>query len=303
MKRKTRRSTGYHMIFSFDVIYFTPMKIWLQKLVPQHLLSRFMGRLGNCQNRMFKNWMITKFIHTYGVNMREALIENTDDYTCFNSFFTRHLKPGVRNFNKPSNSIISPADGVISEFGSMDGDHLLQAKGSTYSLQALLASRPVADLFSDGHFMTIYLAPKDYHRVHMPLSGKLIKMTYVPGSLFSVNDAAVVGIPGLFAKNERVICLFETEVGLMAVILVGAMIVGSIHTTWHGCVTPSRAYHLTEWDYEPQQLRYNRGDEIGFFQMGSTAIVLFQKDIIGFEQSMKVGSDIRLGDAIATLSY
>lgn len=280
------------------------MKVWLQKLMPQHLLSRGMGWLGNWQHRAFKNWMINTFVRAYGVNMNEALVENTRDYACFNDFFTRHLKPDARDMNKPDHHIISPADGVISEFGLIHDGSLLQAKGSTYSLEALLASQSAADLFADGAFMTVYLSPKDYHRVHMPFSGALLKMTYVPGSLFSVNETAVAGIPGLFAKNERAICLFETEIGLMAVILVGAMIVGSIHTAWHGCVTPSPSYHLTDWDYEAQQLQhYHRGDEMGHFQMGSTAIVLFQKDAINFDETITVGQGLRLGDTIAQVLH
>lgn len=277
------------------------MQVWLQKLMPQHLLSRGMGCLGNWQNPIFKNRMINTFIRTYGVNMSEALVENPRDYTCFNDFFTRHLKPEARDVNKPNHHIISPADGIMSQFGAIQGDRLLQAKGSTYSLEALLASQSTADMFADGAFMTVYLSPKDYHRVHMPFSGTLLKMTYVPGSLFSVNEAAVAGIPGLFAKNERAICLFETEIGLMAVILIGAMIVGSIHTAWHGCVTPSPSYHLTDWNYEAQQLYYNRGDEMGHFQMGSTAIVLFQKDAVEFNEAMTLGQGLRLGDTVAHL--
>ena len=233
--------------------------------------------------------------------MSEALAETSNDYLCFNHFFTRYLKRGMRDFNKPEHHVISPADGVISEFGAIAGDRLLQAKGISYSLEALLASKSMAEIFADGSFMTVYLAPKDYHRVHMPFAGTLIKMVYVPGALFSVNEAAAEGIPGLFAKNERVICLFDTEAGPMAVILVGAMIVGSIYTAWHGCVTPSRAHHLTEWDYEEQELSYQRGDEMGYFQMGSTAIVLFPKDILEFIPSLTVNASIRLGDSIAEL--
>ena len=291
------------MVRTVNSVYDTlpSMKIQLQKLMPQHLLSRFMGVLGNCRNRTFKNWMINTFIRHYGVDMSQALADTSDDYFCFNHFFTRHLKPGLRDIKKPEHHVISPADGVISEFGAIANDRLLQAKGVTYSLEALLASKSMAQLFADGSFLTVYLAPKDYHRVHMPFAGTLIKMVYVPGALFSVNEAAAAGIPGLFAKNERVICLFDTEVGPMAVILVGAMIVGSIYTAWHGCVTPSRAHHLTEWDYEEQELSYQRGEEMGYFQMGSTAIVLFEKDIIEFMPSLMVGKGIRLGDSIATL--
>ena len=278
------------------------MKIWLQKLTPQHTLSRIMGWFGNCRCRHYKNWMINKFIRAFGVDMSEALEEDPTNYPHFNAFFTRQLKPTARDLNKPENCVISPADGAISEFGAIKQGQLLQAKGVSYSLETLVADKQCAEQFQDGSFMTIYLSPKDYHRVHMPLSGTLTAMRYVPGKLFSVNQEAVAGIPGLFARNERAVCLFDTEHGPMAVILVGAMIVASIHTVWAGQVAPCRQRTVQHWDYSKQPLHLARGAEMGHFQMGSTAIVLFAKDAVQFAAGIQVDDSIYLGDEIGLLS-
>ncbi len=275
------------------------MNILMQKLIPQHGLSRLMGFFGNCQCKHYKNWMIKKFIRAYGVDMCEAIQEDPTTYKSFNDFFTRQLKSDVRDLAKPESAIISPADGAISEFGRIDQDRLLQAKSSYYSLEKLCADKKAASDFADGAFMTIYLSPKDYHRVHMPIGGKLIKMIYVPGSLFSVNEAAVAGVPDLFARNERAVCLFETDIGPVAMIMVGAMIVASIHTAWHGQVAPQRSRHLTEWHYQDKNIVLKRGDEMGFFQMGSTVIMLYPKDTIHFNQTLAPDQTIRLGDVLA----
>lgn len=275
-----------------------PMNIFLQKLIPQHLLSRFMGKLGNCTNPIYKNWMIKKFIKAYGVDMSQALNEDPTSYANFNDFFTRELKPDARDFNKPSPAYLSPADGAISEFGAIKDGQLLQAKGQHYSLQQLVADEQLAEPFINGSFMTIYLSPKDYHRVHMPYAGTLRSMIYVPGSLFSVNEAAVAGVPSLFAKNERAVCYFDTDNGPMVVILVGAMIVASIHTVWAGQVAPSSARSITQFDYSDHDITLARGAEMGLFQMGSTAIVLFAKDAMQFDDALSVGQSIRLGDLI-----
>lgn len=277
------------------------MNILMQKIVPQHGLSRLMGFFGNCQCKHYKNWMIKKFIRAYGVNMKEAIQQDPTTYKSFNDFFTRELKPGVRDLAKPASAIISPADGAISEFGRIDQGRLLQAKGSYYALDTLVADKSAADDFVDGTFMTIYLSPKDYHRVHMPIGGQLKKMIYVPGSLFSVNEAAVAGVPGLFARNERAVCLFETDIGPVAMIMVGAMIVASIHTTWHGQIAPQRSRHLTEWNYQDQNIVLKRGDEMGFFQMGSTVIMLYPKDKIHLNEKLAAEQTVRLGDMLAEI--
>jgi phosphatidylserine decarboxylase len=274
------------------------MNILLQKLIPQHALSRFMGKLGNCTNPLYKNWMINKFIRAYDVDMSEALNEDPTSYENFNAFFTRELKPGARDFSKPANAYLSPADGAISEFGPIENGQLLQAKGDYYSLESLVADAQLAKSFEDGSFMTIYLSPKDYHRVHMPFGARLQSMSYVPGSLFSVNNEAVAGVRGLFARNERAVCYFHTDNGPMAVILVGAMIVASIHTVWAGQVAPCKTRKLAHFDYAKDNISLDRGAEMGHFQMGSTAIVLFAKDAMKFSNSLKVGGSIRLGDLI-----
>lgn len=265
--------------------------------MPQHLLSRLMGLFGNATCTSYKNWMIRTFIRHYGVDMSEAAQPDYTQYKSFNSFFTRQLKPGARQLDHPEGVIISPADGAISELGHIADDQMLQAKGHTYSVDALVADERVGNLFRDGSFITVYLSPKDYHRVHMPFGGRLMEMTYVPGKLFSVNEATAQGLPGLFAMNERVVCLFETSMGPMAVILVGAMIVASIHTAWHGVVAPQRCRQVTTWKYDNQEIILQRGDEMGFFQMGSTAIVLFPKNAMRFREELAAGG-IRLGDAL-----
>ncbi len=275
------------------------MHAFLQKLIPQHVLSRFMGKLGNCENTAYKNWMIQKFIRAYDVNMSEALQSDPSSYKSFNDFFTRHLKPGARDFNKPANALLSPADGSISEYGAIENGRLLQAKGHYYSVDELLGMSNLSSAFEQGSFMTIYLSPKDYHRVHMPYAGVLREMIYVPGKLFSVNESSVKGVPNVFARNERVICLFDTTFGPMAVVMVGAMIVASIHTAWHGQVTPQSCRQLTAWVYRDYPVELDRGEEMGFFQMGSTAIVLFPQNILHFSEQLKVGGSIFLGDEIA----
>ena len=243
--------------------------------------------------------MIHKFIKAYGVDMSEAANTDPTSYANFNAFFTRQLGLGVRHLDKPIGTYISPADGVISEFGNIQNGQLLQAKGDYYSLDALLADTQLAKQFAGGSFMTIYLSPKDYHRVHMPTTGTLKSMYYVPGKLFSVNADAVAGVPGLFARNERAVCLFETERGPMAIILVGAMIVASIHTVWAGQVAPTRqSRKVQRLEYTDQQITLKRGAEMGHFQMGSTAIVVFAEDAINFSNTLKVGAEIHLGDEL-----
>ncbi len=274
------------------------MKLYLQKLIPQHALSRFMGVLGNCTYKHYKNWMIKTFIKSYDVDMSQALEEDPTQYANFNAFFTRQLKPSARDFAKPAGSFLSPADGFISEFGVIQNGQLLQAKRDFYSLERLVADQTMAADFQDGSFLTVYLSPKDYHRVHMPVSGELKSMTYIPGSLFSVNDEAVAGISGLFARNERVVCYFKTAYGPMAVILVGAMIVAGIHTVWAGRVAPAKQRRISSQQYADRAMVLERGDEMGFFEMGSTAIVLFAKGAMQFAETLQVGNAIRVGDLI-----
>ena len=252
------------------------MLVYLQKILPLHAISRLTGHLCQWKAGFLKNLFILYFIHHYGVNIDEIKAFDPKHYANFNEFFTRELKPGVRPIAENLQAVVSPCDGVISELGEIKDLQLLQAKGHYYQLQDLLGGETeLAERFKQGYFMTIYLAPKDYHRVHMPLSGKLEQMIHVPGKLYSVNPATVAAIPNLFAMNERVINIFDTSVGSMAVILVGATNVGSIETVWHGVVTPPARKTIQQWDYETQAIELKKGDEMGRFNMGSTVIILF----------------------------
>ncbi len=284
------------------------MQIWLQKLLPQHALSKFVGYLANLTCVRFKNWAIACFIKYYNVDMTEAAQPDYKQYASFNDFFTRALKPGVRPIAEDPNAIVSvspivsPVDGVISELGDIRETQLLQAKGVDYELSDLIGgNRSYEHAFNSGHFFTAYLAPKDYHRVHMPISGHLLEMTYVPGSLFSVNPVSVRGVPGLFARNERIICLFGTHLGLMAMVLVGAMIVGSIQTVWHGVVTSSRNKKLQRWDYRDQKIVLERGQEMGRFLIGSTVILLFTLNEMQWLENLKADMEIKMGRAIGNI--
>lgn len=234
--------------------------------------------------------------------MSEALEEDYHSYEHFNAFFTRVLKPEVRSMPYDLNAIACPVDGSISELGIIDDDRLIQAKGHHYDLVSLLGgNQQLASSFRHGHFFTAYLAPKDYHRIHMPVMGMLKKMIYVPGSLFSVNPRTAAGLPNLFARNERVICFFETDCGLMAMILVGAIIVASVETHWHGLVAPSKLNAVQEWDYPEDLVRLERGHEMGLFQLGSTVIVLFDENSVSWESDLKGGQEIRLGQKIGNV--
>lgn len=252
----------------------------LQSLLPHHLLSKFAYKLATVQNKTIKNMLIKLFIKKFNVDLSQAQIQDPTQYQNFNSFFTRKLLPATRPIASPDthNSIISPVDGTVLTLGEIKPNSLYQAKSKTYTLTSLLASKNLAELFHNGSYITQYLSPKDYHRVHMPYSGQLQQMIYVPGMLFSVNPISSNVIDSIFARNERVICLFKTDVGYMAVILVGAMLVGSMATSWHGVITPPHSNNSKEiktWDYSDNPIEIKKAEEIGFFQMGSTVICLF----------------------------
>lgn len=270
----------------------------LQYLLPQHWLSRLTGYCAECRVPWFKNLLIDLFIRRYGVDMSEAQEPDPRAYASFNAFFTRALRSGVRPL-APGNTVLCPADGTISELGRIEADHLLQAKGQHYSLQRLLGDAVLARRFHDGHFATIYLAPKDYHRVHMPLRGTLQSMLYVPGSLFSVNQATADNVPELFARNERAVCLFETDAGAVAVILVGAMIVAGIETVWAGPITPpARRPHRIDYPHTEPAPELERGAEMGRFQLGSTVIVLMQKGAVEWASGLAHGGQVRMGESL-----
>jgi phosphatidylserine decarboxylase len=271
--------------------------ITFQHIVPQHLLSRSIGTLAASENTFVKNTFIKNFAAKYQVNMAEALEENPLAYKSFNDFFTRALKPNARPIATDSKAIISPADGAISQIGQISADKIFQAKGHDYSVTTLLGGdEQRAAAFIGGQFATVYLSPKDYHRVHMPFTGKLTQMIYVPGDLFSVNTTTAENVPNLFARNERVVCLFDTDVGQMAVVLVGAMIVAGIATAWAGNLAPQGKKVVTT-NYDGS-ITLKKGDELGRFYLGSTAIVLFGANVMEWRDSLTATTPVRMGEAM-----
>jgi len=277
------------------------MQTFLQHILPQHLLSRLAAKVMQCKQPFIKNKIINWFINRYRVDMTEAENPDPSAYVDFNAFFTRALKAGSRPIDTAPNSIVSPADSTLSQLGTINTHRIFQAKGFEYSLHALLGgSSAWAEKFQDGQFATFYLAPNDYHRVHMPVTGTLKAMRYVPGRLFSVNTRTANSVPRLFARNERVICLFDTPVGEMAVILVGAMIVASIHTHWAGQIAPHSEREIQHWDYSANPPTFVKGQEIGHFQLGSTVIVLFSRNSMQWEASLTAGSATKMGKAVGT---
>ena len=271
--------------------------ITFQHIVPQHLLSRSVGYLAASENTFVKNTFIKNFAAKYQINMAEALEENPLAYKSFNDFFTRALKPNARPIASDSKAIISPADGAISQIGAITADKIFQAKGHDYSVTTLLGGNEQrAAAFVGGQFATVYLSPKDYHRVHMPFTGKLTQMIYVPGDLFSVNTTTAENVPNLFARNERVVCLFDTEVGQMAVVLVGAMIVAGIATAWAGNLAPQGKNVITT-NYDGS-ITLKKGDELGRFYLGSTAIVLFGANVMQWRDGLSATNPVRMGEAM-----
>lgn len=278
--------------------------IILQYLTPQHLLSRLAGKMAECQWPWFKNLAIKQFIRRYHVNMEEAAEPEPYHYKHFNAFFTRALKEGARPINSDSSSIVCPADGAISQLGDIESGRIFQAKGQHYSLLELLGGdEEQAKAFKDGKFATIYLSPKDYHRVHMPMTGTLRSMTYIPGDLFSVNNTTADNVPRLFARNERAVCIFDTEIGPMAVILVGAMIVAGIETVWEGQVAPlKRTIRTQQYLEQPAAITLQKGEEMGRFKLGSTAIVLFAADTMQWDSQYSATSPTVMGQQLGSIA-
>lgn len=268
--------------------------------LPQHGLTAIVYKLTRIENKTWKNNLIRIFIKLFKVDMQQAIWSSEEDYSCFNAFFTRHLKPGARNWKKDEKNILSPVDGAVSQIGKINNHKLIQAKGFDYSLKRLLANDEEAiKHFKNGCFTTLYLSPKDYHRIHMPVSGKLIRSIFVPGDLFSVNSASVRTIDQLFARNERFISLFETELGLMAQIMVGAMFVGSMETVFAGQITPTQHREISIKEYEEESISLEQAEEFGHFNMGSTVILLFEKDKISWAEGLKENNPIQFGQIIA----
>ncbi|TVP54449.1 MAG: phosphatidylserine decarboxylase [Halomonadaceae bacterium] len=277
--------------------------ILAQKLAPQHLLSRAAGLVANNRWPWFKNAMVRWFIRRYQVDMAEAAEPDPQAYASFNAFFTRALKPGVRPLDSNPRALLCPADGAISQIGGIHNGSVLQAKGQTYSLSQLLAE-PAEQLqaFDQGSFVTVYLSPRDYHRVHMPLAGTLTRTTFVPGDLFSVNPVTAQRVPGLFARNERLVTWFDTEVGPVALVLVGAMVVASMATVWGGTVAPG-GKQLVVTDFTGDQApRLERGAEMGRFMLGSTAILVLPSGAGEWLDHYRSGTAVRMGETLGQLT-
>ena len=274
----------------------------LQYLLPQHGLSRIVHWLMRVRTPMVKNLLIRWFVGQYKVDMSEARRRRTDDYACFNDFFTRALNEEARPVAFGTDNLVSPVDGKVSELGGIDDQRILQAKGSSYTVTQLLGGdEDLARQFHGGEFATLYLAPSNYHRIHMPVSGKLKAMTYIPGRLFSVNEATVRGVPALFSRNERVVCSFDTDHGPMVMVLVGAIFVGSIETVWAGEITPGGPDALTRSDYgDDKPIRLVQGEEMGRFNMGSTVILLMPGGKCHWQENLAAGAPICMGQLLAT---
>ena len=272
-----------------------------QYLLPKQALTHFAGFVASRQRGWVTTEIIRRFVAKYQVNMAEALDPDIASYLSFNDFFTRALKPGARPLAQAD--WVCPVDGALSQFGQIEKDQIFQAKGHRYSTTAVVGGdSALAAQYQDGSFATIYLSPKDYHRIHMPCAGRLTRMIYVPGELFSVNPVTARGVPGLFARNERVVCVFESERGPFVLILVGATIVGSLATVWHGVVNPPRSKEVREWHYPATgqpDIFLKQGQEMGRFLLGSTVVLLFPKGSLRFNPEWAAGRGVRLGEAMA----
>ena len=271
--------------------------VLLQYLLPKQALTVFAGKVAGLKGGAMTSRLIRWFVGRYKVNMTEAANSDIRSYATFNDFFTRALRSDARPLADAA--FICPVDGAISQFGPIENDQLFQAKGHSYSTTALVGGdHDLAAQFQDGSFATLYLSPKDYHRIHMPCDGRLTRMIYVPGDLFSVNPVTARGVPGLFARNERVVCVFESEHGPFVLTLVGATIVGSMATVWHGVVNPPRSREVREWKYDTQQVLLTKGDEMGRFLLGSTVVMLFPKKVLQFNPQWGPAQGVKMGDVM-----
>jgi phosphatidylserine decarboxylase len=269
-----------------------------QYLLPKQALTRLAGLAAGARGGGLTTRVIRWFIRRYGVDMAEAAEPDPAAYPSFNAFFTRALRAGARPLAEAG--LLCPVDGAISQFGRIARDQIFQAKGHAYSTTALLGGdAALAAPFTDGHFATLYLSPRDYHRIHMPCAGRLRLMRHVPGELFSVNPATARGVPGLFARNERVVCCFDGPQGPFVLVLVGATVVGSMATPWHGVVNPPRPGRIRDWRYDEAPVELARGEEMGRFLLGSTVVLLFPPGPLGFNPVWAPGGAIRMGEAMA----
>lgn len=281
------------------------IKITLQYMMPKHAISRLLGKLAAAEAGWLTQKAISSFIKAYDINMAEAKLKNAHDFKTFNDFFTRELEEGARTIDANPLALCYPVDGAISQQGDILDGQLIQAKGFDYSLVTLLGGdKKTAEPFQGGRFSCIYLAPKDYHRIHMPMAGTLRKMIYIPGDLFSVNPLTANNVPNLFARNERVVTIFDTEHGQLAMVLVGATVVASIETTWAGTITPPAGKDIFKWEYPAtgvDAIYLSKGDEMGRFKLGSTVVSTFSPNMIEFNESAGPNTVTRLGEHYADI--
>ncbi len=284
----------------------TALNTWLLYIIPQHALTWCMRQLTRIEWPWLKNFLIARFIPLFKVDMSDAIETDYRQYKHFDDFFTRPLRPQARPLDKSNDAVLSPVDGCVSQSGVIIDGRMMQAKGIDYSLDTLLGNIPgLSQQFRGGNFCTLYLSPRDYHRIHMPLAGRLLSMHYIPGQLFSVNGHSASHVHGLFTRNERLVTVFATERGPMAMILVGAMFVSGIDTVWQGMISNGlQGPVVSSWDYSQHRpdIELGRGDEMGRFHMGSTVILVFPKDMIAFKESLQPGAVVRMGEKMATVA-
>lgn len=282
------------------------ISVFFQRVLPKQCITEFAGFLANKNLGLLTTWLIKLFVKCYHVNLDEAEKQHAEQYETFNAFFSRRLAEGKRVINDDESIVVFPADGCISEFGEINGNQLIQAKGFYYTLDALLAcDKQLVETFENGLFATTYLSPRDYHRVHMPFDATLREIIYVPGSLFSVNKVTTENIENIFARNERVICVFDTQFGSFAQILVGATIVGSIEIKWIGKICPPRDGLIKRWSFPAtgeKMISVKKGDDMGCFNLGSTVINLFIKDSVEFDHQIRTNFMTRVGEKFATIN-
>jgi len=282
---------------------------WLDKLrvlpqyfIPQRFLTSLVYRITRCEIPWFKNNLIKLFISVFDVDMSLAQNPDPESYSSFNTFFTRGLSPEARPITLDEKIILSPVDGTVSQIGNIQNNTIIQAKGKSYTLKHLLVEDELVDMFSGGTFATLYLAPRDYHRIHMPVSGQLSRMIYVPGKLFAVNSHSVRVVDAVFARNERVINIFDTDIGPMAVVMVGALNVGSMETVWSGQITPAKNRIINDTQFSGNDIKLEQGQEMGRFNMGSTVILLFPKNVIQWSAEMVADKTIVMGEKVARVN-
>jgi phosphatidylserine decarboxylase len=270
-----------------------------QYLIPKQLLTTLAGKFASAKLGGVTTAAIRKFVARYGVDMQEAANPDMASYSSFNEFFTRPLRDGARPLADAD--FVCPVDGAISQFGAIEQDAIFQAKGHSYTTTALVGGdAELGARYANGSFATLYLSPRDYHRIHMPCAGRLRRMIHVPGDLFSVNPTTARGVPGLFARNERVVCVFDTDFGSFVLVLVGATIVGSMATVWHGVVNPPRPGSIRDWHYDGQEVIFQKGQEMGRFLLGSTVVMLFPENVLEFNLQWQPIKPIRMGEAMGS---